>query len=63
MSPTGLLFVQTSLVEQYSYEKEFGGVFDALRQSFLVNIIVGPSFRLRSNPWSRNKRDGMSNIS
>ena len=36
----GLLFLKTSPVKQYSYENDLRGVFDALHQSFLVNIDV-----------------------
>ena len=36
MWPMGLLFLKTSPVKQYSYEKDFSGVFDALHQSFLA---------------------------
>ena len=36
--PVGLLFIKTSAVKQYSYQNDFGGVFDAVHQSFLVHI-------------------------
>ena len=36
MWPIGLLFLKTSPVKQYSDENDLSGVFDALRQSFLV---------------------------
>ena len=36
MWPMGLLFLKTSPVKQYSDENDLSGVFDALRQSFLV---------------------------
>ena len=36
MWPTGLLFIKTSPVKQYSYENDFSGALDALHQSFLV---------------------------
>ena len=35
----GLLFLKNSPVKQYSYKKDFSGVFDALHQSFLVYIL------------------------
>ena len=38
--PLGLLFIKTSPVKQYSYEKDFSGVFDAVHQSFLVMICI-----------------------
>ena len=40
MWPMGLLFIKTSPVKQYSYEKDFSGVFDALHQSFLVEYVL-----------------------
>ena len=36
----GLLFLKTSPLKQYSYENYFSGIFDALQQSFLVNLLV-----------------------
>ena len=39
--PMDLLFIKTPPIKQYSYQNDFSGVFDALRQSFLVHICVG----------------------
>ena len=36
----GLLFIKSSPVKQYSYEKNFSCVFDALHQSFLVLMVA-----------------------
>ena len=38
----GLLFLKTSPVKQYLRENDFSGVFDAVRQSFLVPFCPGP---------------------
>ena len=40
MWPMGLLFLKTSPVKQYSYEKYFSGVFDALHQSCLCSFVM-----------------------
>ena len=50
----GLLFIKTSPVKQYAYEKDFSGVFDALHQSFLVSSLSVQCFHVFAISFSIN---------
>ena len=62
MWPRGLLFLKTSPVKQYSYEKDFSGVFDALHQVFLLTFVEVDMKLLLNSKLHTDRREAEANM-